>query len=222
MVFQAQGPVLEGEFVRLEPLDHRHAADLADAAEQQRDTYSFTWVPTAAQVDDYIAQQHERARSGRLAPYAQIRLATGRAVGATAYWDPRVLDSGRLFAIEIGFTWLGAAAQGTGINTEAKYLLFRHAFEVFQVSRVDLKTDARNGRSRAAIASVGARFEGVLRNWSRSWAPGEQDKLRDSAIYSITDSEWPQCRRHLERKLHARRTNQPPAAPDRPSTPPKR
>ena len=205
MDFQLEGPVLAGEFVRLEPLERRHAADLAVAAEQNRDSYAFTWVPTTAEVDDYIAQQHARAAAGRLAPYAQIQLSTGQAIGATSYWDPRVLDSGRFFAIEIGFTWLAGSAQGTGINTEAKYLLMRHAFEVFNVSRVDLKTDARNARSRAAIASVGARFEGVLRNWNRSWAPGEQDKLRDAAIFSITDAEWPECRQMLERKLKARR-----------------
>lgn len=205
MNFHLEGPVLEGELVRLEPLEHRHAADLAVAAEQARGSYAFTWVPKAAEVDDYIVQQHARAAAGRLAPYAQIQLSTGRAIGATSYWDPRVLDSGRFFAIEIGFTWLAGSAQGTGINTEAKYLLMRHAFEVFDVSRVDLKTDARNARSRAAIASVGARFEGVLRNWNRSWAPGEQDKLRDAAIFSITDAEWPECRQMLERKLEARR-----------------
>ena len=205
MSFHLEGPVLEGEFVRLEPLEHRHAADLAVAAEQNRDSYAFTWVPSAAEVDDYIVQQHARAAAGRLAPYAQIQLSTGRAVGATSYWDPRVLESGRFFAIEIGFTWLAGSAQGTGINTEAKYLLMRHAFDVFDVSRVDLKTDARNARSRAAIASVGARFEGVLRNWNRSWAPGEQDKLRDAAIFSITDAEWPECRQMLERKLQERR-----------------
>lgn len=207
MDFHLTGPVLEGDLVRLEPLDHRHARDLAAAASQHRDTYAYTWVPgTSAEVISYIDQQHVRAASGRLAPYAQIDQATGRAVGATAYWDPRLRDDGRLYAIEVGFTWLAASAQGTGINTQAKFLLFKHAFEVFDVARVDLKTDARNARSRAAIEGVGARFEGVLRNWSRSWAPGEDGRLRDSAIFSITDAEWPACRRHLELKLEARRS----------------
>jgi RimJ/RimL family protein N-acetyltransferase len=204
MSYRLEGPVLAGRLVRLEPLDHRHVPDLAEAAEQSRGSYGFTWVPTASEVAGYVEQQHGRAATGRLAPYAQIDLATGRAVGATAFWDPRVLEDGRLFAVEIGFTWLGAAAQGTGINTEAKYLLFRHAFEVFRVNRVDLKTDARNARSRAAIESVGARFEGVLRNWSRSWAPGEDGRLRDSAIFSLADAEWPECRRMLEDKLDTR------------------
>lgn len=87
------------------------------------------------------------------------------------------------------------------MNTESKYLLFRHAFEVWGVARVDLKTDARNRRSRAAIESVGARFEGVLRNWSRSWAPGEEGLLRDSAIFSVTAEEWPDVRERLEARI---------------------
>jgi RimJ/RimL family protein N-acetyltransferase len=202
MSFRLEGPVLAGEFVRLEPLGHRHAEDLAVAAEEDRGTYEFTWVPRADEVGAYIDGQLTRASTGRLAPYAQVSVASGRAVGATSYWEPRcwrtddVLD-----AVEVGFTWLGKSAQGTGVNAEAKLLLFRHAFEEWRVSRVDLKTDARNSRSRAAIASVGARFEGVLRSWSRSWAPGEDGRLRDSAIYSITAEEWPQCRTRLEERL---------------------
>ncbi|MFE2211529.1 GNAT family N-acetyltransferase [Streptomyces canus] len=202
MSFTLEGPVLEGTLVRLEPLEHRHAADLAEAAEEQRGTYAFTWVPRADEVGDYVDAQLERASTGRLAPYAQVSLATGRAVGATSYWEPRCwLSDDRLDAVEVGFTWLAGSAQGTGINAEAKLLLFRHAFEEWDVSRVDLKTDARNARSRAAIESVGARFEGVLRNWSRSWAPGEDGRLRDSAIFSITAQEWPGCRKRLEERV---------------------
>lgn len=205
MAFRLVGPVLEGSLVRLEPLEHRHAAELGAAASENRESYGFTWVPTVEEVGAYIDAQLARAATGRLAPYAQISLATGRAVGATAFWDPRVGEDGRLYAVEVGFTWLAASAQGGGMNTEAKYLLFRHAFEVFDVARVDLKTDARNARSRAAIASVGASFEGVLRSWSRSWAPGEDGKLRDAAMFSIIAPEWPDVRRTLEAKLAARR-----------------
>ncbi|MGW6734816.1 GNAT family N-acetyltransferase [Streptomyces sp. NPDC055013] len=202
MSFQLEGPVLEGALVRLEPLEHRHAADLAVAVEEGRGSYSFTWVPRAHEVGDYIDAQLARAAAGRLAPYAQVSVATGRAVGATSYWEPRCWRSDdRLDAVEVGFTWLARSAQGTGINAEAKLLLFRHAFEGWGVSRVDLKTDARNERSRAAIVSVGARFEGVLRNWSRSWAPGEEGRLRDSAIFSITAGEWPECRGRLEERV---------------------
>jgi len=200
--FELRAPVLTGELVRLEPLDHRHTADLAVAAEEDRASYAFTWVPRADQVGAYIDAQLARAATGMLAPYAQISTATGRAVGATAYWEPRSwLTDDQLDAVEVGFTWLARSAQGTGINAEAKLLLFRHAFEEWHVSRVDLKTDARNDRSRAAIQRVGARFEGVLRNWSRSWAPGEDGRLRDSAIYSITAEEWEECRKALEERV---------------------
>ncbi|MFE0454921.1 GNAT family N-acetyltransferase [Streptomyces sp. NPDC058914] len=202
MSHQLEGPVLEGALVRLEPLEHRHAADLAVAAEENRGSYAYTWVPRAHEVGDYVDAQLARAATGRLAPYAQISLASGRAVGATSYWEPRSWrGDDRLDAVEVGFTWLAASAQGTGVNAEAKLLLFRHAFEEWDVSRVDLKTDARNSRSRAAIESVGARFEGVLRNWSRSWAPGEEGRLRDSAIFSITAEEWPARRALLERRV---------------------
>lgn len=198
-------PVLAGDVVRLEPLAHRHAAGLAAAAAEDRASYRYTWVPAAAEIDAYIDAQLARAADGRLAPYAQVATATGRVVGATAYWEPRLWpDRDELSAVEVGFTWLAASAQGTGINTEAKLLLFGHAFEQWRVVRVDLKTDARNNRSRAAIERVGGRFEGVLRCWSRSWAPGEEGRLRDSAMYSLLDSEWPACRARLEARLRER------------------
>ncbi|WP_037676365.1 GNAT family N-acetyltransferase [Streptomyces griseus] len=202
MSYKLEGPLLEGALVRLEPLEHRHTADLAVAAEENRGTYAYTWVPRAHELGAYVDAQLARAATGRLAPYAQVSVATGKAVGATSYWEPRSwLDEDRLDAVEVGFTWLGASAQGTGVNAEAKLLLFRHAFEELNVFRVDLKTDARNARSRAAIQSVGARFEGVLRNWSRSWAPGEEGRLRDSAIFSITADDWPECRGRLEERV---------------------
>jgi RimJ/RimL family protein N-acetyltransferase len=195
-------PVLEGERVRLEPLDHRHAADLAKAAEEDRTSYLFTSVPAAAGVNDYIDTLLTEAEAGRLVPYAQVATASGRAVGATAYWDPRYWpDGGTLSAVEVGFTWLAGSAQGTGLNTEAKFLLFDNAFEQWHVARVDLKTDARNSRSRAAIERAGAQLEGVLRCWSRSWAPGEEGLLRDTAMYSVLASEWPERRSRLRARL---------------------
>lgn len=202
VVFELKAPLLEGELVRLEPLSREHAAGLAEAAEESRETYGLTWVPRAEEVGAYLDAQLGRAAAGQLAPFAQVSVATGRVVGATAYWEPRHwLSDEQLDAVEVGFTWLAGSAQGTGVNAEAKLLLFRHAFEVWGVSRVDLKTDARNERSRAAIQSVGARFEGVLRNWSRSWAPGEDGTLRDSAIFSVTAAEWPECRAGLEARV---------------------
>ena len=105
------------------------------------------------------------------------------------------------YAVEIGGTWLAASAQRTGINIEAKLLLLTHAFDTWSVGRVDFKTDARNERSRGAIAALGATFEGILRNWQPSHAPGEEGRLRDSAMYSITAVEWPAVRSHLNERL---------------------
>jgi N-acetyltransferase len=192
-------PVLRGSLVRLEPLDMSHAADLALAAEEDRSAYAFTLVPRAEEVEAYLKDQRERAG---LTPFAQVRVADGRAVGCTAFWDPRTWPGRReLQAIEVGWTWLAASALGTGINTEAKFLLFTYAFEALNVVRVDLKTDARNARSRRAIERLGARFEGVLRNWSPSWAPGEEGKLRNSAMFSVIADEWPEVKAALSARL---------------------
>ena len=193
---------LEGTVVRLEPLSGGHVADLEDAAEEDRRTYDFTWVPRASEMGEYLDSQFRRTEDGKLLPFAQIRLSDEHAVGCTALWDPRTWP-GRsdLCAVEIGFTWLAASAQGTGINLEAKLLLLGFAFENLGVARVDLKTDARNGRSRKAIQNLGAQFEGVLRSWSQSWALGEEGKLRDSAMYSVIAPEWPSCRDHIRQRL---------------------
>ena len=96
---------------------------------------------------------------------------------------------------------MAGSAQGTGINAEAKLLLLTHAFDAWNVGRVDLKTDARNARARAGILSIGATFEGVLRRWQPSQVPGEEAQLRDSAIYSVVDNEWPDVRSALERRV---------------------
>lgn len=138
-------------------------------------------------------------------PFAQIRQADGRAVGCTAYWDPRYWPgSADLRAIEIGFTWLAASAQGAGINAEAKLLLMDYAFTTLRVARVDMKTDARNLRSRRALEALGATFEGVLRSWSMSWAPGEEGQLRDSAMFSVTAPEWSAVKERLVARVQRR------------------
>jgi RimJ/RimL family protein N-acetyltransferase len=199
-------PVLHGSLVRLDPLAPEHAPGLARAAEENRSSYEFTMVPRAAETIDYIRAQRERPG---LTPFAQIRTKDGQAIGCTSYCEPRAWPGhdGKLRAIEIGWTWLAASAQGTGINQEAKLLLFTYAFETLNVARVDLKTDARNKRSRAAIERTGARFEGVLRSWSYSWAPGEEGKLRDSAMFSVVAAEWPAIRPGLS----PTRATRPPA-----------
>jgi N-acetyltransferase len=202
MSFLADVPVLHGALVRLEPLAPGHAADLAAAAEEDRSAYAFTVVPRAWQVADYLAAHAERARGGELVPFTQIRQHDGRAVGCTAYCAPRSWPGrASLCAIEIGWTWLAASAQRTGINVEAKLLLFEYAFETLGVARADLKTDARNERSRRAMERLGARFEGVLRQWSPSRTPGEEGLLRDSAMFSVVAAEWPAVKAGLRRRL---------------------
>jgi RimJ/RimL family protein N-acetyltransferase len=200
--FISEVPCLPGTLVRLEPLSPAHRADLAAAAEEDRASYAFTQVPQAAEVGTYLAAHFERADRGRMVPFAQVRLADGRAVGCTSYFEPRYWP-GRpdLCAVEIGWTWLSASAQRTGINTEAKLLLLEYAFGVLEVARVDFKTDARNDGSRRALAGIGAAFEGVLRSWSPSRVPGEEGRLRDSAVFSIVAAEWPRVREDLRSRL---------------------
>jgi N-acetyltransferase len=191
--------VLKGSLVRLEPLEVGHIPGLMAAAEEDRSAYAWTLVPRAGEVADYVAAQ--LARDG-LTPFVQVRVSDESPVGCTALWNPRAWPGREdLCALEIGWTWLAASAQRTGINTEAKLLLLTHAFEELGVARVDWKTDARNQRSRRAIERLGARFEGVLRNWSPSHASGEEGRLRDSAIFSVTDAEWPAVKSTLSTRI---------------------
>lgn len=202
MIMVLDVPFLHGSLVRLEPLAWHHTGDLADSAEEDRTTFGHTWVPRGSEVEEYLQHQFQLRESGKLTPLAQIRLADERAVGCTAYLDPRPWPGrSEPCAVEIGWTWLALSAQRTGINVESKLLLLQHAFEQLGVARVDIKTDARNDRSRRAIVGLGAHFEGILRNWSQSWALGEEGRLRDSAMYSVIDSEWPACQTLLRSRL---------------------
>ncbi len=199
------GP-LTGRLVRLEPLGLEHVEGLAASSQRDRGTFGFTTVPDGA--DDtrgYVLELRAAQAAGDTIPFAQVRLADGCPVGVTRYLAFRGLDGDPLpFAVEIGGTWLASSAQGTGINIEAKLLLLGHAFDSWRVGRVDLKTDARNARSRAAIAALGATFEGILRHWQPSLVPGEETQLRDSAIFSIVDTEWAAVRRKLTDRLEQR------------------
>ena len=186
MTFRFDVPQLDGRLVSLEPLTADHASDLRVAAEEDRSAYGFTTVPRAWQIEDYLSAHFERAKDPRLWP--------GRS---------------DLCAGEIDWTWLAASAQRTGINVEAKLLLMEHAFESMEVTRVDLKTDARNERSRQAIEGLGAIFEGVLRSWSPSHAPGEHGRLRDSAMFSVIASDWPTVKSRLRSRLERHLGRQP-------------
>ena len=198
--------VLEGGIVRLEPLTPEHVPGLQLAAEAAA-TSPFATVPSPETVEDYVAHSLARRDTGAYAPFAQGEVATGRVVGHTAYLTPRWMDGGRLFAVEIGSTWLAPAARGTAVNPAAKLLLMTQAFESWGVERLDIKTDARNAAARGAIAATGATFEAVLRAWQPSLAPGEEGLVRDTAMFSVTPPEWPRVRAHLKERIERRRAS---------------
>jgi len=200
--------VLEGRWVRLEPLTVEHAAALLRAASGPRETYGLTLVPdTLAEAAAYIETALREEAARRSLPFATVDRATGRVVGSTRflnieYWtwpadNAHQRGAERPDVVEIGATWLAAAAQRTPINTEAKLLMLTHAFDRWRVHRVSLMTDARNERSRTAILRLGARFDGVL----RAARPASDGAIRDTAAFSILEAEWPAVRAKLEARL---------------------
>ncbi len=198
---------LEGTFVRLVPLDFGHASALLSAALENRSTYHFTFVPRdAIEMRRFIQLARDDADKGSSVPFATVDARTERLVGSTRfmnverwhdYFAPPPTRESAPSALEIGSTWLAASAQRTAINTEAKLLMLRHAFEVWKVHRVTLKTDARNLRSRAAIQRLGAKPDGVLRAWQLASDGGP----RDTAFFSILQAEWPIVCARLEQAL---------------------
>lgn len=198
------GP-LTGQFVRLDPLQSRHAVELVKAAAESRDTYEFALVPKGPEaMTAYLGGLLDDRDRGETVPFVQVRQADGAPVGMTRLLNIRTRPGGTTpYAVEIGGTWLAASAQRTGINVEAKFLLLSYAFEEWKVGRVDIKTDVRNQRSRTAIAGIGGTFEGILRCWQPSQVDGEEDRLRDTAMFSIVGAEWPEVSRRLRARLQA-------------------
>jgi RimJ/RimL family protein N-acetyltransferase len=152
-----------------------------------------TAVPGPETVGQYLQTALAGRRAGTVLPFVIARLDSGRIVGSTRFWKIDRLNR----KLEIGHTWLSASVQRTGVNTEAKYLLLTHAFEVLGALRVQFTTDVLNERSRAAILRLGAVQEGIIRN-ERIMPDG---RIRDSVRFSIIASEWPQVKAGLERKL---------------------
>ena len=200
--------VLEGRHVRLEPLTLGHAEALSTAAGGPRETYALTTVPESEPATlRYIETALREQEAGRSVPFATVARSTGRVVGSTRFlniefwtWPPgHALQRGEDVpdVVEIGATWLAAAAQRTPINTEAKILMLTHAFEEWRVHRVSLMTDARNARSRKAIVRLGARFDGVV----RAQRIAVDGTIRDTAAFSILESEWPLVKRTLHSRL---------------------
>ncbi|HUS34743.1 MAG TPA: GNAT family protein [Verrucomicrobiae bacterium] len=189
--FDPQPVVLTGEVVRLEPLDLRHATGLLQAAADKTiwNYMPLSGFPDLAAVEGWIRE----SLAGADVVFAIVLKETGVAVGSTRYMDIRRAHRG----LEIGFTWLAPGVQRTRVNTEAKYLLLKHAFEELGAVRVQLKTDARNTRSQRAIERIGGVMEGAHRRHMLTW----DGHVRDTIYYSILDSEWPTAKRRLEAML---------------------
>jgi len=187
--------VLEGELVRLEPMSLEHEDGLWEAS---RDERTWTWLSihqpqTRDEMRAYVADAIANQAAGIEMPLVTIRRADDVVVGSTRFLALRPEHR----TIEIGWTWLTPDAWGSGINVESKLLMFEHAFERLGCLRVELKTDARNERSRGAMAALPAEFEGVHRK--AMLVRGGQ--RRDSAWYSVIDEEWPEVRANLLRRL---------------------
>ena len=197
--------VLRGQTVTLRLLSVADASALAVAASESRDQYVYTRVPDGVEdAKRYIELALVDHEAGRRIPFAILW--RERVVGSTSYLDIQrwrwpagspLQRTDHPDAVEIGATWLAASAQRARCNTEAKHLLLSHAFDVWQVHRVALKTDERNARSRRAIERLGAVFEGVR----RGDMPGQDGSVRSSAYYSIMRAEWPAVRKKLEDAL---------------------
>jgi len=183
---------LEGLLIRLEPLSFSHSEGLAEAGSDpalwQYMLYGNLSLPGAMQ--DWVQDMLNRQATGADLPFAVLHKPSGRIAGATRYLDIRPKDRG----LEIGGTWYAPEFQRTGVNTECKYLLLRHAFETLGCIRVQFKTDARNKHSIRGIERIGAKREGILRN--HMLLP--DGHKRDSLYFSIIDSEWPEIKAHLE------------------------
>jgi RimJ/RimL family protein N-acetyltransferase len=185
---------LEGRHVRLEPLRRDHLAGLAEVGLNPE---LWRWIPTAVRTKEEMASYIETAlqeqERGVSLPFALVEKTTGQAIGSTRYGN---IDRTH-HRVEIGWTWVALEWQRTAANTEAKYLLLRHAFESLDCLRVELKTDSLNERSRAAILRIGAQEEGIFRNHMIT----ESGRIRHSVYFSIIDSEWPGAKARLEAKL---------------------
>ena len=187
--------VLEGDIVRLEPLARRHEDGLFATAGYPE---LWRWMPYDASTSREVFHRWMKDAIGRSdagleGAFATVDAVTGEPIGSSRYLALRPEHKG----LEIGWTWLSPTRWRTGANVEAKKLMLEHAFENLECLRVEFKTDARNERSRKALAALPAKFEGVFRKHMLVRG-GER---RDSAYYSITDDEWPQVKGNLERRL---------------------
>ena len=185
---------LEGQHVRLVPLSMQYFDQLWAVGS---DAELWRWTPYQIKTPDemrtYIKTALDWQEVGTALPFVTIHKASNQVVGSTRFGN---IDSSN-HRVEIGWTWIGRSWQRTPINTEAKFLMLQHAFETWHCIRVELKTDALNEKSRAAILRIGAKEEGISRNHMIT----ESGRIRNSAYYSIIDTEWPQVKADLQAKL---------------------
>jgi len=185
---------LEGHGVRLEPMAPAHAPALAAAAEDgQLWELWFTSVPHPSDIDAYVNTALAGQRSGQMLPWIVRDVASGVVVGSTRYHD--VVPA--IDRVEIGYTWYAASWQRTYVNVACKVLLMTHAFEALTCQVVGLRTDRFNFRSQQAIERLGAKKDGILRHHSAR----KDGSARDTVMYSVLASEWPETKRHLEARL---------------------
>jgi RimJ/RimL family protein N-acetyltransferase len=184
---------LEGSVVRLEPLRREHAGLFWEIAKSDVDEI-FRWIPysmkTPQDFERVIAKAFDEQKRGESVVFATVERSSGRVIGSTRFMNIDRVNR----RVEIGSTWIAPEWQRTGINTEAKYLMLWHAFEVWKCMRVELKTDALNQKSRNAILRIGAKEEGTLRRHLITWS----GRVRDTVYFSILDDEWAQVKARLE------------------------
>jgi len=194
---QIEVPItLEGSVVRLEPVRLDHAAQFWDIAKDDLDDI-FRWMPyamgTREDFDRLVAKASAEQERGESVVFATAEKSSGRVIGSTRFIN---IDRANRRA-EIGSTWIAPPWQRTAVNTEAKYLMLRHAFEVWGCIRVELKTDALNHKSRNAILRIGAKEEGTLRRHVIT----HTGRVRDTVYFSILDAEWPEVKARLLESL---------------------
>lgn len=184
---------LDGSVVRLEPVRHEHAEQFWEVAKNDLDDV-FRWIPysmkTRKDFQRLVDKAFEEQERGESVVFATVEKSSGRVIGSTRFMNIDRVNR----RVEIGSTWIAPAWQRTGVNTEAKYVMLRHAFEVWKCMRVELKTDALNQKSRNAILRIGAKEEGTLRRHLLTWT----GRVRDTVYFSILDDEWPEVKAKLE------------------------
>jgi RimJ/RimL family protein N-acetyltransferase len=186
--------VLANARVCLEPMDHRHEADLIEAVRDgELWRLWYTTIPIPEKMGAEIDRRRGLQKEGKMLPFAVIDVATGKAVGMTTYMNADAANK----RVEIGSTWYRRSVQRTDLNTQCKMLLLTHAFERLDCIAVEFRTHFFNHASRRGIERLGAKLDGILRSHQRA----SDGTLRDTCVYSIIASEWPTVKSHLTFQL---------------------